>query len=123
MIKNILLVAIGGGTGSVLRYLTSVLTSKYFTSTFPLGTFAVNIVGCLIIGILTGLFYKSSITNPDLKILFITGFCGGFTTFSAFAQENINLIQSNNLVTAIIYTILSVIVGLTFVWIGLLIAK
>ena len=123
MIKNILLVAIGGGTGSVLRYLTSVLTSKYFTSTFPLGTFVVNIVGCLIIGILTGLFYKSSMTSPDLKILFITGFCGGFTTFSAFAQENINLMQSNNLVTAIIYTTLSVVVGLTFVWIGLLMTK
>src|SRR6187455_1929124 len=116
MIKYILIVFIGGGTGSVLRYLTSVLTNKYFTSGFPLATFLVNIIGCLIIGFVTGLYLKNSMTNPDTKLLLVAGFCGGFTTFSAFAQENINLLQTNQISMAVIYTTLSVITGLAFVW-------
>ena len=123
MIKYILIVFIGGGTGSVLRYLTSVLTNKYFTSGFPLATFLVNIIGCLIIGIVTGLYLKNSMTNPDTKLLLVTGFCGGFTTFSAFAQENINLLQTNQISMAVIYTTLSVITGLAFVWLGLFLTR
>jgi len=123
MTKNILIVLIGGGTGSVLRYLASVLTNKYFPTSFPVGTFVVNIIGCFIIGALTGLYLKNNLTNPDTKLLLVTGFCGGFTTFSTFAQENINLMQTNNMTLAIIYTGLSVLLGLTFVWLGLFITK
>ncbi|NBV13935.1 MAG: fluoride efflux transporter CrcB [Sphingobacteriia bacterium] len=123
MTKNILMVLIGGGTGSVLRYLASLLTSKFFPTTFPLATFLVNIIGCLIIGVVTGLYLKNNISNPDTKLLMVTGFCGGFTTFSTFAQENVSLLQANNITIAIIYTGLSVILGLTFVWLGLFITK
>ncbi len=123
MTKNILIVLIGGGTGSVLRYLASVLTNKYFPTSFPVGTFVVNIIGCFIIGALTGLYLKNNLTNPDTKLLLVTGFCGGFTTLSTFAQENINLMQTNNMTLAIIYTGLSVLLGLTFVWLGLFITK
>lgn len=123
MTKNILIVLIGGGTGSVLRYLASLLTSKFFPTTFPLATFLINIIGCFVIGIVTGLYLKNNMTNPDTRLLLVTGFCGGFTTFSTFAQENINLMQTNNLTLAIIYTGLSVVLGLAFVWLGLFITK
>ena len=92
MTKAILLVGLGGGVGSILRYLTSVVATKYFQSNFPLGTFAVNVLGCLIIGILIGLFDKQQLANPDLRLLFITGFCGGFTTFSAASVEAAQLV-------------------------------
>jgi CrcB protein len=123
MIKNILIVFIGGGTGSVFRYISSLITHKYFTGIFPLATFLVNITGCLIIGLVTGLYLKNSMSNPDVRLLLVAGFCGGFTTFSAFAQENINLIQTDQLPTAILYTIISVTAGLAFVWLGLSITK
>jgi CrcB protein len=123
MVKNILIVFLGGGSGSVFRYMTSVMTHKYFTGVFPLATFLVNIIGCLIIGLVTGLYLKSSMSNPDVRLLLVAGFCGGFTTFSTFAQENINLVQTDQLPTAIFYTVISVIAGLAFVWLGLSITK
>lgn len=122
MIRAIILVGIGGGIGSILRYLTSVFANKYFQTSFPLGTFAVNIIGCLIVGILIGLFERQQLTNPDLKFLFITGFCGGYTTFSAFASENINLFQSGNSLTAFLYIAASVFVSLFAVWLGLMLS-
>jgi CrcB protein len=99
------------------------LTSKFFPTTFPLATFLVNIIGCLIIGVVMGLYLKNNISNLDTKLLMVTGFCGGFTTFSTFAQENVSLLQANNITIAIIYTGISVILGLTFVWLGLFITK
>ncbi len=123
MTRAIILVGLGGGLGSIFRYLTSVFATKYFQTNFPLGTFAVNIIGCLIIGILLRLFERQQLTNPDLKFLLITGFCGGYTTFSAFAADNINLFQSDNSLTAFIYIATSIIVSLFAVWLGLLITK
>ena len=123
MTRAIILVGLGGGLGSIFRYLTSVFATKYFQTNFPLGTFAVNIIGCLIIGILLSLFERQHLTNPDLKFLLITGFCGGYTTFSAFAADNINLFQSDNSLTAFIYIATSIIVSLFAVWLGLLITK
>ncbi len=123
MTKAIILVGLGGGVGSIFRYLTSVVATKYFQTIFPLGTFAVNIIGCLIVGILLGLFERQQLTNPDLKLLFITGFCGGYTTFSAFASENINLFQSGNSLTAFVYIASSVLISLFAVFIGITLTK
>ncbi len=114
---------IGGGSGAVLRYLASELTSKYFPKNFPLATLLVNLAGCFVMGILMGLFLKNNVTNADAKLLLVTGFCGGFTTFSAFAYENLRLIQANNWSVAIIYTLISICAGLVFVWLGLLLTK
>lgn len=123
MIRAIIFVGLGGGIGSIFRYLTSITITKYFQTTFPLATFTVNILGCLVIGILLGLFEHQQLTNPDLKFLFITGFCGGYTTFSAFASENISLFQSSNSLTAFLYIGTSILVSLFAVWLGLTITK
>jgi len=123
MVRAIILVGIGGGLGSIFRYLTTVVVNKYFQSSFPLATLAANILGCLIIGLLLGFFERHQFTNPDLKFLFVTGFCGGYTTFSAFAAENVNLFQSGNTLTAFLYIAASVLVSLFAVWIGLSLTK
>lgn len=120
--KQIILVGLGGGVGSILRYITSVITLKYYSSTFPLATFIVNIVGCLIIGVLVGLFDKN-ILSDDLKLLLITGFCGGYTTFSAFSLENILLLQSGHYLILITYIVASVLVSLFAIWIGLCLGR
>lgn len=122
MIKQLVLVGLGGGIGSVFRYLTSILTSKYYANTFPLATFVTNVLGCFIIGLLIGYFANSN-TDNNLKLLFITGFCGGYTTFSTFAAENIALLQNNNYITLITYTIASVLIGFLAVGLGLMLAK
>jgi CrcB protein len=123
MLKTLLIVGLGGGIGSVFRYLTSVWTQKLVQSAFPWATFIVNVLGCLIIGILVGFFTKQQIENSDLKLLFVTGFCGGFTTFSAFALENMKLFQTGNSLLALLYIALSVIVGIFAVWSGMMITK
>lgn len=122
MLKSIILVGIGGGIGSILRFLTSQIQQNP-NSLFPIKTLLVNVLGCLLIGFLFGLSEKNQLTNPYLKLLFITGFCGGFTTFSTFSLENFTLIQSGYLFTAIIYTILSVLLGLFALWIGVILTK
>lgn len=123
MIKQILLVGLGGGLGSIFRYLTSLLTAKYYTNTFPLATFTANILGCFLIGILIGVLGQNIQTNNSLKLLLITGFCGGYTTFSTFASENISLLQTNNYITAILYSGSSIFEGLIAIWLGLTISK
>ena len=123
MIKSILLVGFGGGIGSIFRYLTSLYIAKYFSSKFPLATFTANILGCFVIGLLFGYFEKNNLVDSNLKLLFATGFCGGYTTFSTFGYENINLLQNNNSLLALAYIGASLFFGLLAVWLGLFLAK
>lgn len=117
--KQILFVGVGGAVGSVLRYGVNILTAKYYAASFPLATFIVNVVGCFLAGLIFGMMSEETSTNQQLKFLLITGFCGGFTTFSAFALENVKLMDSGNFVIPITYTLLSVLTGFVAVWIGL----
>ena len=123
MLKTLLYIALGGAIGSVLRYLTTVLVSKYWSSQFPLATFIANVLGCFLIGFLIGILEKNNVSNSHLKWFLMTGFCGGYTTFSAFGYENYSLFQSNNSMLAFTYIGLSVFVGIMAVGLGLFISK
>ena len=119
--KELIYVFLGGGVGSVLRYLISSSTSKVWTyNQFPVGTFLVNILGCFTIGILVSYFAK---TDLNLRFLLITGFCGGFTTFSTFASENVELYQNGDFFTLFLYITASLIIGFLAVIVGLQIFK
>lgn len=121
--RILLLVGLGGGIGSVFRYLTSVVVNRHFQTIFPWATLIANVLGCLIIGLLLGFIERYQLTNPGLKYFFITGFCGGYTTFSSFASENMSLFQSQNTGIAFLYIAASILTGLFAVWLGLTIAK
>jgi CrcB protein len=121
--RTILLVALGGGIGSVFRYLTGVLTSRYFQGHFPLATFITNILGCFLIGLIMGFLVKSQMQDSAMRWFLVTGFCGGYTTFSAFGYENIALLQGQHFIAGFGYIALSVIAGLAAVWLGLFIAQ
>jgi CrcB protein len=122
MLKNVLLIGVGGFAGSVGRYLLSRLVELRVFTSFPLGTFAVNIIGCFIIGLLYGLTIKGTAT-PEMRFLLATGFCGGFTTFSSFSMESLTLLQDGQLWFAFLYIAGSLLAGLAAVWIGFLIIK
>jgi fluoride exporter len=123
MLKTILLIGFGGAIGSVFRYLTHWITTKYFQSSFPLSTLLVNVIGSLLIGVFIGYLGKYFPDNHPLKFLLIVGFCGGFTTFSSFALENYNLMQNNQQITAYLYMAGSIILTLTAVGLGNYISK
>ena len=115
--KSFLLVFFGGGFGSGLRYLVASAMNQY-SRILPFGTFTVNMLGCLLIGIILGYAQKENTLTSNQTLLLATGFCGGFTTFSAFANENLELIKNGELFNFSVYTIGSVLIGILAVFIG-----
>ena len=123
MLRTVILVAIGGAIGSVLRYLTSVFVNRHYAHIYPLATFITNIVGCFLIGIFVGWLSRNQVGDSGLKWFLITGFCGGYTTFSAFGLENVSLLQNGHSGWAFVYISASVIAGLAAVWGGMMLMK
>jgi CrcB protein len=123
MIKNLLLVGVGGGAGSIARWLCQRWALTLFPNSFPWGTFGVNITGCLLIGIFWGLSFKGFDANESWKLFLMTGFCGGFTTFSAFTLEGIGLIKEQRLFLFFSYAAGSVILGLLATYVGMKIIR
>jgi CrcB protein len=123
MIKNFLIVGLGGAVGSMLRYGVQKIFQVQTVATFPTGTLLVNIAGCFLIGILWSLVSRSLTWNDEMKLLLMTGFCGGFTTFSAFTLEGIGLLKENRTVLFVIYLSASVLGGLLATFIGIRIVK
>ena len=117
--KAFLLVGAGGAAGSMARYGVSFIISKFTQNPFPFGTFAINIIGSLLIGILFGLLARHQWLQVGGYLLLASGFCGGFTTFSTFALENVTLMQKGQSTLAILYIGLSVIVGLLLCRVGI----
>ena len=120
--KSFLLVFLGGGLGSGLRYLVTIAMNQY-SKVLPFGTFAVNMIGCLLIGLVLGYAQKENTITSNQTLLLATGFCGGFTTFSAFASENLELIRNGELFNFSIYAIGSVFVGMLLILIGYLLVN
>ena len=118
MLKNLLFVAAGGAVGSVLRYLIGSHLHKTYPGFYPYGTFTVNILGCLLIGLLMGWVHAERLMSEKLQLLLITGFCGSFTTFSTFAFEANALTLQQKPLQA-----LSVVVGLALAYLGYRLAK
>lgn len=116
MVWNVLLVAAGGALGSVSRYLLSKCLSDSFLDSFPFGTFSVNMLGCLFIGLLAGLAAET--LPSSMRLLLVTGFCGGFTTFSTFANESLALMRVGDVLVAGLYVGGSVVAGIFAVFVG-----
>lgn len=118
--KILLLIGAGSCIGGISRFLLARYIQSNLISAFPYGTFVVNIIGCFIIGILYGLFDSGSIMSQQWRIFLTVGFCGGFTTFSAFAYENFSLLKEGNILYAALYAGLSLFLGILATWLGYL---
>jgi len=122
MIKQLILVGVGGSIGSIFRFLISRMI-PFVQGHFPWATFIINITGCFIIGLLIGLLFKHPASAENMRLLLVAGFCGGFTTFSTFSLENVFMYQSGNYLALALYIILSVILGFSAVFLGLALTK
>lgn len=118
LLKNILLVGVGGALGSVARYLGNKFISQLYPQSFPVGTFIVNILGCFLIGIFYGFANRQEYFTPTFRLLLMTGFCGGFTTFSAFTLEGMQLLNEQRFLIFTLYFTLSVLLGLIATFTG-----
>lgn len=118
LFKDILWVGLGGALGSVARYLTYKYLTQLYPHAFPTGTFVINILGCFLIGLFFGIANKHQYFTPAFRLLLMTGFCGGFTTFSAFTLEGIQLLNQQRFVIFTMYFAFSVLFGLLATFTG-----
>lgn len=120
MTKEILIVGVGSFAGGALRYILSVELSKLGRLwAFPIGIMLINILGCFLIGVLYGYFKSKATTDPVLPLLLMTGVLGGFTTFSTFSFETVQLLQQNEWLKAVLYVVGSVGLGVVACYLGM----
>ena len=123
MIKSLLRVGTGSFIGGAMRYWLSTLMKSVCGQGFPWGTLMVNLLGCFLFGMLFAVFGKSSATDNTLYLLLTTGVCGGFTTFSTFANESVQMLQQGNTWGFVGYVATSVVAGLALIALGYGVAK
>lgn len=107
--QGVLLIFLGGGTGAVCRYGTSLLAGRWFGNAFPYGTLLINLIGAFLIGLIVELLALKYSASPQLKLLLVTGFLGGYTTFSAFSLETALLLQRGDYALGLLYVLASVL--------------
>jgi CrcB protein len=118
-----MIVGLGGFIGTVARFLISRYFQVNVTSVFPWSTFIVNIVGCMLIGLIYGISEKSDVLSPEIRLFLTVGICGGFTTFSTFSNDSFMLIREQEWIRFALYTSLSIFIGLMAVYVGRFIIK
>lgn len=118
-----MLVGLGGGIGSILRYLCQKWVYQLYPFSFPWGTFLVNIAGCFLIGVFFAASEKATFITGDWRLFLTTGLCGGYTTFSTFAFENMNLVRTGDISYMLLYITGSVVLGILAVFAGIALVK
>ncbi|MBK9247756.1 MAG: fluoride efflux transporter CrcB [Ignavibacteria bacterium] len=120
--QTFLLVACGGAIGSIARYGVA-LSAQRLSIQLPIGTFTANLIGCFLIGVISQIAVNTTMISPAVRLFLIAGFCGGFTTFSTFAFEIVGLIDGGHLLYALVYAVLSVLLGILAIYVGIWIIK
>ena len=123
MMKLMLLVGLGSFFGGALRYLVSTLTGAACGTAFPWGTLAVNLLGCTFLGVVLGLFTRFNASLSPWCLFFSAGFCGGFTTFSTFANESLRMLQGGDVAMFLLYVALSSLFGILLLAVGYYVVK
>jgi len=123
MVKILFIIGTGSFVGGVSRFLASRFIQNTLLSAFPFGTFFVNILGCFLIGLFYGLSERGNLVSYEWRMFLTVGFCGGFTTFSTFANENITLLKDGNIFYFALYAGLSVFIGILATYLGNLVTK
>jgi fluoride exporter len=122
-VTRYLLVGLGGGLGSMLRYMVGGYASSRMNARFPYGTFLVNCTGCFLIGLVVAVLAERTDLSPNWRYLIPIGFIGGYTTFSSFELETFRSVENGEMLIAGLYVSLSVVIGFIGVWLGMIAGK
>ena len=118
-----LAVLLGGGLGAVARFSVGTVVARFYSGTFPAGTFLINVTGCFLIGVLMTLFLNRSALPANWRLFLVTGILGGYTTFSSFEWEALTTLRTGAATISLLYIGASVVLGLGAAWLGLILAN
>jgi len=122
-LRILLFIGVGGFLGSALRFVVQQYTDRLFSTSFPVGIFLINIIGSFLIGIIFGLALEKNILSDEMRLFLATGFCGGFTTFSAFSFDNLKFLQTADYAQLIAFSGGSVVLGIFAAFLGIWLVK